>query len=260
MEVRRLGAVAVLALLLAACDYGTTAPPTHVADTSAVLEGTLHTDDAGSTVTWWFEYGPTTALGTTTPERSGTFYPGGTNLPVQATVTGLDEGTTLHYRSCVRNAAGGGICGAIQSFTTTTGRDSVQGLGITEQIPMLGYALGAYADASAEADGSSPEGIASRSPGTYYFRIADEGPVVCLRVEGNRAAVGYLADWTIIDPTLPLVPIVLHIEDNGPTGDRYAVDVVDESPTTCPDPDDLLDAVAGNPVLIGDGFVVHDHP
>lgn len=260
MPRRTLVAVLAAGLLLAACDHGATSPPTHVADTSAVLEGALHTDDAGSTVTWWFEYGATTALGNATPEQTLTFPAGSTAAQVEATVTGLDEATTHHYRTCVRNARGGGLCGAVQSFTTTAGRDSVHGEGVSSAIPEIGYYVGAIVEASSEPDGSSPVGDASRTPGVHYFRIADEGPVTCLEVEGNRASVGYSADYSMYDPSLPPAHILLHIEDNGAAGDRFVVDVLTEAPTTCPDPDVVLDAEVGETVTMLDGFVVHDHP
>ena len=257
---RAIGAVSAGLLLLAGCDYGDTRGADRVGDTTARLEGYVHTDSA-ETVTWWFEYGPTPGLGSTTPERSFTTTQAeGGGGSVYATVTGLAEGTTHHYRHCVRNGNGAVVCGAPKTVTTTAGRDSVVGLGIASEIPELGYHLGASVDASSAPDGSSPEGQASRSPGTHFFRIPDSGEVTCLRVEGNRAAVGFVADWTMYDPSLPLVPLVLHIEDNGTAGDRFAVAAVVDPPTTCPDPDVLLDASPGNTVLIGDGFVVHDHP
>lgn len=255
---RRLGAVAAGVALLAACDHGDTRSADHVGDTTARLSGYVHTDDA-ETVTWWFEYGPTWDLGSSTPEHAfttvGTQRGGG----VDATLTGLDEGTTYYYRHCVRGSGEGVVCGSRQAFTTTSGRDSVQGIGVSAEIPELGYYVGAILDASSEPDGSLPEGHASRSPGVHYFRIPDEGDVTCLRVEGDRAAVGFVADYTDYDPGLPLVPVVVYVEDNGSIGDRFSVELPAEPPSTCPDPDTVLDAVAGNVLIRGD-FVVHDHP
>ena len=259
MGFRRIIGVAGLVALVAACDVGVTHPSIYVDDTSALLQGSLTTEDAGSTVTWWFEYGTTLAFGSTTPEQSLTFRPGATSAQVAAVVTGLDEGTTYFHRTCVRNERGGGVCGAPQSFTTTSGRDSVQGTGIAGAIPELGYYLGVDVDASSAADGSDLEGTASRSPGVHYFRLPDEGVVTCLRVDGNRASVGFLADYTMYDPSLPLVPVVLYVEDNGATGDRFSSALPAAPQTTCPDPDPVLDGTAGNTVVLGD-LVVHDHP
>ena len=45
-------------------------------------------------------------------------------------------------------------------------------------------------------------------------------------LDRDEAHGGAVADWTMYDPSLPLVPLVLHIEDNGTTGDRFAVAAV----------------------------------
>lgn len=253
----RAAAAAAGVLLLAACDVGVTDPPTHVADTSAVLEGTLQTDDAGTTLTWWFEYGPTTSYGSTTAERTATFLPGRTTpIAVEATVTGLAHGTTYHYRTCVRNARGGGLCGAARTFTTTSGRDSVHGLGVSFEIIDQGFTIGVDIDASSAPNGSSATGQAARSPGLYYERIWDAGPVTCLRAEDDMATVGFVGDYSVNG--LPPVNLVVYVDDNGSSGDRFAVDIVASTPTSCPDPDDLTEA-SWQTLIRGD-LVVHDHP
>jgi hypothetical protein len=257
MGVRRLGAVAVMVGLLAACDVGQAHEASQVSDTSATLEAYIHSDAEGAgneALTWWFEYGSTPAFGSTTPEVTSDV-PNGQARLVAATVTGLDEGTTYHFRACVR----GGLCGKVLTFTTTSERDSVHGLGVSYEVPQLGYHVGASVDVSAAPDGSDPEGRASRSPGVHYFRVPDEGVVTCLRVDGNRASIGFLADYTMYDPSLPLFPVVIYIEDVGATGDRFATELPAEVPTSCPDPDEVLDSTPGQVLIRGD-FVVHDHP
>ena len=65
-------------------------------------------------------------------------------------------------------------------------------------------------------------GDASASPGSDYFKIPDGGAVTCLRVKGNRAAVGFVAkpqDLGQAPPPGPVQRLIL-IEDNRPTGDR----------------------------------------
>lgn len=253
----RAAAVTVGVLLLVACDYGVADPPTHVADTSAVLEGTLHTDVPGTTLTWWFEYGPTASLGSATPERTATFQPGRTTpIAVEATVVGLAEATTYQYRTCVRNPQGGELCSSTRAFTTTQGRDSVHGLGVSFEIVDQGLVIGADIDASSAADGSGATGHASRAPGLYYPRVWDAGPVTCLRAEGDMATVGFIGDYS--NRGLPPVNLVVYVDDNGATGDRFAVELVASTPTTCPDPGDLTGA-AWQTLVRGD-FVVHDHP
>jgi hypothetical protein len=254
---RRVVALAACGLLLVACDRGVTNAAARVTDVSAELHGTVHTDDPGITLTWWFEYGTTTELGSTTPERTTTF-PAGSTTPrsVTETVTGLAHATTYHYRLCVRNAAGGGLCGATKTLTTTNNRDAVHGLGISYQDLETGLTIGVEVDATSNRNGTSPQGQASRSPGVYYTNVWDAGSVTCLRGEGNQATVGFVADYSMYG--LPPVNVVLFVEDNGATGDRFAVDLVDSAPTSCPDPDDLQDA-PWQDVIRGD-LVVHDHP
>jgi hypothetical protein len=257
MRFRSLGAVAVAAALLAACDFGDTRDAVFVGDTSARLEGLVHTDSAED-VLWWFEYGPTAELGEATPQRGHTSSQAGA-VEVAAVVTGLDEATTYHYRLCVLNEQSGGVCGAQRQFTTTAGTDSVLGIGVTDSIPELGFFVGAVVEATSEPDGTSPAGHASRSPGEHHFRVPDEGPVTCLRVQGNRATVGFTADYSEYDPTLPPVHVVLHIEDNGAIDDRFESVVVAAPTTTCPLPDATLIDEANRVVSDGDAWVVHDH-
>ena len=71
---------------------------------SVTLNGTVNPLNGGST-TWHFEYGPTTAYGTSTPEAG----PVGTTPvahPVSAVVNELNPGTNYHYRLVAHNAAG----------------------------------------------------------------------------------------------------------------------------------------------------------
>jgi hypothetical protein len=257
MGVRRLGAVAVMVGLLAACDYGEATSATYVADTTAQLDGRLHNDSTGS-LSYWFEYGPTRELGSRTASGSLTFTSAGTK-PVSQTVFGLEEGTTYFYRLCARNPDGGGMCGAAQVFTTTSGRDSVNGLGVSFEIPELGHHVGTIIDASSLPDGTDVEGHASTSPGTAYFRLPDEGEVTCLRVDGNRASVGFVADLSVYDPSLPMVNVLVHVQDGGVTNDLFIVSHVAEEPTTCPDPDVAFATELPQFTTRGD-LVVHDHP
>jgi hypothetical protein len=171
-------------------------------------------------------------------------------------VTGLAEATTYHYRACTRNAAGGGLCGATRTLTTTQGRDSVHGLGVSFELPEQFVIIAVDIHASAAANGSSPVGEASRAPGLYYPQRWDVGPVTCLRAVGDMATVGFVADDS--QDALPPVNLVIYVDDNGAAGDRFAVDLVAGTPSTCPHPDDLTEA-AWQTLIRGD-LVVHDHP
>ena len=87
--------------------------------------------------------------------------------------------------------------------------------------------------------------------------------MTCLRVEGNRAAVGFLTDgdWGT------KYPLMVFIEDNGATGDRWSMLRLDAVASTCPVPTAAnltSPPYPGSPpgfpptIYIG-GFAVHDH-
>jgi hypothetical protein len=87
-------------------------PATGVGTGGATLNGTV--DTHGFPTTWWFEYGPTTASGASTPAQnlaSGT-------QPVSAMITGLLPGATYHF-ALVARTAGGSVQTFDQTFTTS---------------------------------------------------------------------------------------------------------------------------------------------
>jgi hypothetical protein len=77
----------------------------------ATLSGTV--DTHGFQTGWHFEYGPTTAYGSSTPTQT---FAGGTQ-PVSAMITGLAPGTTYHF-TLVASTSAGGAETADQTFTT----------------------------------------------------------------------------------------------------------------------------------------------
>jgi sugar lactone lactonase YvrE len=87
-----------------------------VTDTSVVLAGTI--DTLGSQTTYHFEYGEDTSYGGRVPAASEGSA-GNNRLPrtVTRTVTGLQAGTTYHYRLVAQNSAGTAE-GADRTFTT----------------------------------------------------------------------------------------------------------------------------------------------
>ncbi|MCX6875988.1 MAG: cadherin-like beta sandwich domain-containing protein [Verrucomicrobia bacterium] len=89
---------------------------TAVGDTGATLNGSVNAQGNSATVT--FEYGPTSAYGSTltaTPVSVG----GATATAVSATAGGLWAGSTYHYR-VVAVGPGGTVRGADMTFTTGT--------------------------------------------------------------------------------------------------------------------------------------------
>ncbi|MFN4004804.1 MAG: DUF6701 domain-containing protein [Hylemonella sp.] len=93
----------------------TTSPATAVTATAATLNGSVTPNDAATTVS--FEYGPTTAYGSTIAATPATLAAGATASPVSAGLTGLLPGTTYHYRVVATSSAGTSY-GADATFTT----------------------------------------------------------------------------------------------------------------------------------------------
>jgi hypothetical protein len=90
-----LGAGATASVADAATPPDTTLPASHVTSSSATLHATIFT--GGVQTVWEFEYGRTTAYGSTTKAQ---VIPAGKTgaTSVTFTVTGLKSGTTFHYR------------------------------------------------------------------------------------------------------------------------------------------------------------------
>ena len=110
------GCFALIALALslgyarAAIPFITTLPATAVATNRATLNG--HVDPQGAFTTVWFEFGPTTAYGSATPQQAIGFAP----MFFSDSLTGLSNGVTYHYRAVALNQ--GFFFGGDQSFTT----------------------------------------------------------------------------------------------------------------------------------------------
>ena len=92
-----------------------TTAATAISTNTATLNGTVNANGYSTTVT--FEYGLTTAYGTTVPGVPGTVT-GNTVTPVSANISGLTISTLYHYRVIGVNA-GGTVNGNDMTFTTT---------------------------------------------------------------------------------------------------------------------------------------------
>jgi hypothetical protein len=265
---RLLAVVVVLAFgaaLFTACGVGETGQSTDITDVGAKVTGTVHNTVVEPT-DYWFDYGTSTSYDRATSHQTVNVRFTSSSYPVSAMLGGLDEQTTYHYRLCTRGASGFGTCGGDATFTTTTGRDSVSGKGTVYSLPEIGYTIGASVFATSGPDGASPvSGTASTSPSFVYFKVSDTGAVTCLRVEGNRAAVGFVAHTDVGQPDPQPVPIMLFVEDNGPSGDRIGFGQLADPATTCPIPTDanFVPFIVGGtpvpPVVTSGDFTVHDH-
>jgi hypothetical protein len=120
--------VLVAIVLLPGCAFGVAHPARYLASTSALVEGRLHSTLSGPNgvgVRYFYEYGETTAYGTPFGGGGVTINDPGSDYGIQTKLTGLDPGTTYHYRLCGSDQenAGDPICSADVAFTTpaTTG-------------------------------------------------------------------------------------------------------------------------------------------
>ncbi|HET6831399.1 MAG TPA: aryl-sulfate sulfotransferase [Solirubrobacterales bacterium] len=107
----------VAAIALAGCAGGYTSPAKDVSGSGATARGIVFST-VDATVTYWFEYGPTQGYGDESPHRSIAITDRD-NHPVSEVLSGLDPGTTYHYRLCARDGAT--LCAQDKTFTTIGG-------------------------------------------------------------------------------------------------------------------------------------------
>jgi hypothetical protein len=257
--------IAVASLVLSGCVLSDTGVPRLVADDSAMLTGTVRSsqlDDAN----YWFEYGPTVGYGASTAVQR-TAVNQGSNL-VSRFIDGLVPGSTYHYRLCSTALSTEEslpdlppACGADHVVTTTVGHLSVHGEGtfVNQMFPAPTPGSVAFETVSVKAaanpDGSMVEGDEARHAQGIQFpgHVNSDygyGTVGCLRVADNVAVVGVSLVYDIGGEVNRLVTI----QDNGPTGDRWAV--TNWSGAACPAPSTSVFAgVIGGQGYPGD-FVV----
>lgn len=93
----------------------TTAAATAIASNGATLNATVNANYSSALVS--FEYGATTAYGSTTT-ASPSSVSGGTATPITAAITALAPGSTYHFRLKAVNAVAGTVYGNDATFTT----------------------------------------------------------------------------------------------------------------------------------------------
>lgn len=99
-----------------AAPVATTGAASYIGPFRALVSGTI--DPNGVRTTWYVEYGPTSALGSRTPDRdAGT---GASPVAVSFDLTGLRAGETYHYRFVASSSAGTSR-GAVRTFRTDRG-------------------------------------------------------------------------------------------------------------------------------------------
>src|SRR5579864_7475952 len=103
-----------ITFLTATAPTALTASATSIGATSATVSGSVNPN--GVATSWFFEYGTSTAYGSTTSSKNAG---SGTNsVSVSAGLSNLAAGTTYHYRLVAKSNAGT-THGADQSFSTT---------------------------------------------------------------------------------------------------------------------------------------------
>jgi Cellulase (glycosyl hydrolase family 5) len=95
-----------------------TGAATGVTGTSATLNGTVNPE--GAATSYHFEYGTTTAYGTSVPVPDGPAGSGTSDVPVSVAISGLAPSTAYHYRLVASNADAG-AAGLDAMFTTSAG-------------------------------------------------------------------------------------------------------------------------------------------
>jgi DNA-binding beta-propeller fold protein YncE len=169
-----------------------TNPAGAVTTSQALLSGTINT--YGDQTTFHFEYGLTTNYGAGVP-AGAEGVAGSERAPrtFTRTVTGLQPGTTYHYRLVAHNAAGT-TAGIDRTFTT---------MGVDEVAPGRGYEQVTQVDKRGAT--LSPEGFQAAADGSAIaYRTASpstdsEGAPLFPRYLSRRGASDW-SDWQPLDP------------------------------------------------------------
>jgi subtilisin len=176
------------------------------ADTQATLDGTA--DPGGQAATSYFELGPSTAYGQSTPEQA---IPAGPDpAPVEAVVAGLDPGTTYHYRLVLR--VGEWTVLGVDRTITTTGtppppppetRIDMAPATLTKSgyadlrfsaLPATAASFECRLDTTVWSSCTSPDVQADVGDGTHTFLVRAIGPYN--KVDQTPASVTWTVDRT----------------------------------------------------------------
>lgn len=133
------GAVAFIAQIIAAPIAATNAA-TAVNTVSATLNGMVDDDDNGNVTSIMFEYGTSTAYGSTITATPSTLNNGSGSQAVSANLAGLLPSTTYHFRVTATNATGT-TNGVDMTFTTAAAVVAVEPIPTLSQWGLLIIAL-----------------------------------------------------------------------------------------------------------------------
>jgi hypothetical protein len=164
-------------------------PPNQRGCTSAALAAQVHPH--GTPTTYFFEYGPTTAYGSSTPVASAGA--SGTPVEISEQIEGLDPASTYHYR-LVAESSEGGATGDDMEFTTRAGCTLPDGRAFELVSPaddISGVGVGTWLPGD---EGAHPLGMPSRS-GERYVVKTTHGPTL---LDGKFA---YANDYAFAERT-----------------------------------------------------------
>jgi hypothetical protein len=177
---RQIGGIDIGADEFVVAPAATTGPASAVTDRSATLSGSVSANSVPTS--YWFEYGPTTAYGGTTPATDAG---SGGAVAATATLGGLSPATTYHYRLVAANS-GVTTKGADQTFSTTT----------TTATSSTGT--------SSTATSSTPTSTSATAPPTPPFagvrlmstRLSFDGRFIALKLSCPAGTVGHCSART----------------------------------------------------------------
>ena len=232
-----------------------TAGANDVTDTSAALQATVGPN--GAPTTYYFEYGPTSALGTISGSASAGS--GTASVAVQSTVSGLIPGTTYYYRIYASNSSGaatgttktfktGGTpppsatTGGVASLSTTTA--TLTGLVYPQGQPTTYYfryglttAYGLQTEPDSVAAGTAPVTVSITVPGlqpgaTFHYQLVAQH-------SGGAASAGADMSFETFPspvplPTLTVSATPLTASGSGPFTFTSTGTVVNPSSSTPP--------------------------
>jgi hypothetical protein len=205
--------------------FSTTAMPTAVtgassavAATSATLNGTVNPN--GQATSWYFEYGTTTAYGSTTPSKNAGS--GTASVKVAASVSSLASGTTYHFRLVAKSGAGT-TRGADQTFATigVSIRASTLSVVFGQRVTLSGTVSGGqagesvtvYAQRYGESSFRSIATVLTNAGGTWSYAAKPS-----IRTE-------YQASWKTAPSTHVAVGVKPFVSLRALTGARFSTHV-----------------------------------
>jgi len=187
-----------------------TSTATSVTDSSAELNGTI--DTYGGQTTYHFEYGPTRAYGSRVP-NDGEAPAGTSRTPrtVSRSISGLQPGTTYHFRLVARNPAGV-TEGPDRTFVTAAEKPRVQGYEQVTPVDKKGGVVNSALGFQTAADGSALSYTLAAPPSDA------PSAVIFTRYLSRRGRTDWLR-WAPTDPPLNVPRSIIEVSTQAISSD-----------------------------------------